>query len=538
MNARVLLLSIVIAGGAAAAPISNITFTSFPLGDPPVYTTTALAADPSGTKVWFTDQAFVQIGFIELSTAAVTKFSIRPPDGDTVLVLAGPQTLVFGADGSLWFPATFGFGTATESSKIGRFDPATMTVTWFPVAGSPFLTETRMAAGPDGNVWFTYQGEAKLGTITPQGAVSSIAVATAGGAFPGIMKGLAFGADGNAWVTAGFRSVFRVPPSGGAATEFRLEGGSFRSPSGITRGPDDSLYFVESGTSADMGNRIGRITTAGTITEWEIPTANSTPTGIATGSDGRIYFTEQSARQLGQLDPATGVILESPVPDGGIPLAIVAMPQGPATPAAAPRAHANASSKTGLVFNSFPSNFRDARPIYAVIDPGDQRPDPKALVSVVELPLLSDPETFFETFRIGSIFFVMLAAENVAESAPTFGPITMRSRVPDFVSEVTAGFVAAPGSCKAEDRVVSCTTTQVLPPGEIVSAGVTFRVPRPPAGDEMFSFEIFNSIEGGGDVNDRNNIAGKTLRFIVDRDAGVLYKLPETLGPAILSGRQ
>ena len=39
-------------------------------------------------------------------------------------------------------------------------------------------------------------------------------------------------------------------------------------PNGIAAGPDDALWFVE-----EFGNKIGRITTAGVFTEYDIPTS-------------------------------------------------------------------------------------------------------------------------------------------------------------------------------------------------------------------------------------------------------------------------
>src|SRR5215203_2454606 len=57
-------------------------------------------------------------------------------------------------------------------------------------------------------------------------------------------------------------------------------------PAGITTGPDGALWFTERG-----GDKIGRITTAGVITEFPLPTAGS-PRGITTGPDGALWFTE------------------------------------------------------------------------------------------------------------------------------------------------------------------------------------------------------------------------------------------------------
>ena len=58
-------------------------------------------------------------------------------------------------------------------------------------------------------------------------------------------------------------------------------------PFGITAGPDGALWFTEY-----YGNRIGRITTLGAITEYVVPTANSYPDGITAGPDGALWFTE------------------------------------------------------------------------------------------------------------------------------------------------------------------------------------------------------------------------------------------------------
>ena len=57
------------------------------------------------------------------------------------------------------------------------------------------------------------------------------------------------------------------------------------------------------GTCISRGgaNKIGRITTSGTITEFPIPTPGSSPHGIALGPDGAIWFTELGADKIGRL---------------------------------------------------------------------------------------------------------------------------------------------------------------------------------------------------------------------------------------------
>ena len=101
----------------------------------------------------------------------------------------------------------------------------------------------------------------------------------------------------------------------------RLAGGRFRAkyhrtplptansnPYGITTGPDGALWFTE-----ENGNKIGRITTAGVITEFPTPTVNSAPAGITMGPDGALWFTEASGNNIGKIT-AAGVITEFPIP--------------------------------------------------------------------------------------------------------------------------------------------------------------------------------------------------------------------------------
>ena len=56
------------------------------------------------------------------------------------------------------------------------------------------------------------------------------------------------------------------------------------------------MWFVE-----DNGSKIGRISPNGVITEYVIPTPNSVPFSIVSGSDGAIWFTEQGGNKIGRL---------------------------------------------------------------------------------------------------------------------------------------------------------------------------------------------------------------------------------------------
>src|SRR6266508_1365537 len=78
-------------------------------------------------------------------------------------------------------------------------------------------------------------------------------------------------------------TVVLFAPAAQAVTRFRefpLTAGS--GPIEIASGPDGNLWFTELD-----GNRIGRITTAGLITEFPVP---DPPIAIAAGPDGNLWF--------------------------------------------------------------------------------------------------------------------------------------------------------------------------------------------------------------------------------------------------------
>jgi virginiamycin B lyase len=112
--------------------------------------------------------------------------------------------------------------------------------------------------------------------------------------------------------TAGWLIALLVPASAAATiTEFPLPTRQ-STPTGITAGPDGALWFTEQGSGLGQGSgRIGRITTSGSVTEFPIPSPGSLPTGITTGPDGALWFTEQVAG-IGRIS-TSGSVTEFPI---------------------------------------------------------------------------------------------------------------------------------------------------------------------------------------------------------------------------------
>ena len=94
------------------------------------------------------------------------------------------------------------------------------------------------------------------------------------------------------------------------------------------QGPDGNLWFLDLG-----GNKVARLTTAGTLTEFPIPPHpenpyGSSPESIAAGPDGALWLTEGASKRIGRIT-LDGRITEFKLPGvDHIPSDIVAGPDG------------------------------------------------------------------------------------------------------------------------------------------------------------------------------------------------------------------
>jgi serine/threonine protein kinase len=92
------------------------------------------------------------------------------------------------------------------------------------------------------------------------------------------------GPDGALWFTESCGDKIGRITTQGTITEFTIPQGS----AGFTAGPDGAIWFMEGG----IDEKIGRITTQGSITEFALPTSECCPLGITTGPDGALWFIE------------------------------------------------------------------------------------------------------------------------------------------------------------------------------------------------------------------------------------------------------
>jgi virginiamycin B lyase len=210
---------------------------------------------------------------------------------------SNPYRIAAGSDGNLWF-------TEIGGNKIGRITPSGV-ITEFPIPTANSNPQD-ITAGPDNNLWFTEDAQAgQIGRITTSGAITEFAIPTTSATPAGIIAG----PDGNLWFAESVAAKIGRSTPAGAITEFAIPGPA-AVPFAITAGSDGALWFtLNSGNTA-----LGRITTSGAITQSTFPTTNSNPEGIVSGPDGALWFTEASVgniRTVNTLATATAVF---PIP--------------------------------------------------------------------------------------------------------------------------------------------------------------------------------------------------------------------------------
>ena len=141
-----------------------------------------------------------------------------------------------------------------------------------------------IAVGPDGNLWFTETIANRLGRITTNGVITEFTLPPAAQS----VRGIAAGGDGRLWFCAYGSGQIGAMTTNGVTTLYtipRAANEPFKLPQYITRGSGMGMWYT------DLGYRIGRITSAGVITQVVYP-AGTNPWGIALGYDNNIWFTD------------------------------------------------------------------------------------------------------------------------------------------------------------------------------------------------------------------------------------------------------
>jgi virginiamycin B lyase len=151
----------------------------------------AIVTGPDG-NLWFTESAANQVGYINPTTHVITEVPL--PSGTT-----NPLGISSGPEGDLWFIAADATG-----NEIDSINPTTHAIQTNPLGVS---TLSYLTTGPDGRLYYETPGTLNSFYPTTQ-TVNSFVVPdpTSGGGVaqePVELAGLATGPDGNIWFTFG-----------------------------------------------------------------------------------------------------------------------------------------------------------------------------------------------------------------------------------------------------------------------------------------------------------------------------------------------
>lgn len=203
------------------------------------------------------------------------------------------------------------------SNNIGHINAHTfigkLTLSHLP---EPYSAPQKMIAGPDGKIWFPSVAFANFGSQRPSGAIGSISLDGTFHLFPlpspnSYPLQITIGRDDAIWFTL-FQGNGQLAPNVDTAPHF--SGGSsaigtmttdghfhfFTLPSsavqldGIASGSDGNLWFTETASDqhANQISKIGRITPTGNVTEFALRSLPETDSlgPIIAGPDGNIWF--------------------------------------------------------------------------------------------------------------------------------------------------------------------------------------------------------------------------------------------------------
>ncbi|MGA9857467.1 MAG: hypothetical protein WBQ18_06360 [Solirubrobacteraceae bacterium] len=304
--AAVVAVAAVSLGAPGRAPAAGSGFQEFPIAEPS-YTPSQIVAGHDG-RLWYTTQ---QAEIEAMTTAGVaTAYTPTANGAGSAGIAASPNGTVAYLQGTSGNAPTGSISAASTTGALAYGPTAS------PAPG------VSLTAGPDGNLWYVTPGD--VCRIDPSlNSATRTCLALPGASSQG--TGITRGPDGNIWLTeTGLDSIVKVNPAlpqTGAFTSYSVSASSH--PFDIVAGPDGALWFTEV-----LGNRIGRITTSGQVTEYNLPNANSDPEGITTGPDGALWFAEAAGDRIGRIDTA-GHITEFPIPTaGGHPTGITTGPDG------------------------------------------------------------------------------------------------------------------------------------------------------------------------------------------------------------------
>lgn len=237
-------------------------------------------------RIWYTDDANRQlVSFPAAAPAAYDVFDL----GAT-----GPSisTLVAGPDGALWFDDR-------SDVRIGRFDPVTRSLSYFPIGGAGIAFSP--VVGADGLLWFGDPDSGGIASLAPDGTVTRVR-----DPHRALIVKLVSAGDGRLWYAGdGLPVIMRYDPVAGSFDEFFLGGGAIY----------DLAVDAAGEVWAGAAGLISHIAAGDVVTEFPLlsplPFWSGYPRSMVAGQYARLYFTDEQLG-LGRIAPDGTVTFQRP----------------------------------------------------------------------------------------------------------------------------------------------------------------------------------------------------------------------------------
>jgi virginiamycin B lyase len=246
-----------------------------------------------------------------------------------------PTALAVAPDGTVWFSIDFSNAVGLlRNGKIERLPKQTNNVdalgigvdangnAWFADApaiailrispsgelksfplGTPIARLGRLAVAPDGAVWFAESSSYSITRLKNGILTRNTIQSLRGGPY-----GVAVARDGTVWATLqGGNQLVRITPAGEVAEyEIPTRGSS---PTDVAVDANGVVWFLEF-----RGNKIGRFE-GGKFTEFAVPLEGAALSGLAITPDGSVWFGMLRGHSLGRLRDGKFKLVELPRPD-------------------------------------------------------------------------------------------------------------------------------------------------------------------------------------------------------------------------------
>ncbi len=288
LRLRPVVLPLTLAAALSSPPILGQSLREYPIPSQNAGPVSIVVG--SDGALWFAENLRGRIGRITLA-GQISEVPLPPP--------ISPRGLVAGSDGAIWW--------ASDGGQIGNVTPSG-SVTVIDVPGA--IDTGLIAEGPDGAMWF-FRGFDEVARRTLTGVLSVFPVPTPSP----VLGGLCRGPDGNMWFTVSVNG-FKIDRLTGDGVLTEFDAHTTTSMPLMTVGPDDALWFTQP-YAADGVGRIGRISTTGAVTHYDVP---GKPFCVTAGPDGALWY--------GDADGAIGRLALDGTARRVVTLRASAFPQG------------------------------------------------------------------------------------------------------------------------------------------------------------------------------------------------------------------